>query len=281
MLKTFSFNGDVMYPVSSRKILCPVVFLFLLLQPLYAYTVLWDRSHGAFSSDYIPSTSSGFYQAMAMDLQDNDFSIQTTNTGFDQENFTDIDVAVVCAATSISVSYNTAEINALKSFVAGGGGLLLMCDVGNSVSVDLAGEFGFSFGSWISTTNPAGSLHITTANLSDHPVFDSVDAIHMYYALDMTVPGSAQSIAQATTSGGQQVDIAASFMHGSGRVIVLSDSSLWSVQSGANYDHYFQDDNQQFAISTFEHLVDTDYVPEPATLALLLVGAVLLRLRVK
>lgn len=267
--------------VLSRKALYFVAFWVLFLQPLYAYTVLWDTSHFVYTG-YDPSTPGGYYEPLSSDLADNGFTIQTSSTGFDSDaQLATSDVAVICAATSKYFDYNTAEINALTSFVNGGGGLLVMADY-DPLNIygyqSVLSAFGISLGSWISTTNPSGSLHVVTGELTDHPVFDGVDDIHMYNALEMTVSGSAQSIAQVTNSGGQQVDIIASLVYGQGRVIVLSDADIWSV---ATTNYYGLADNQQLAMNTFEHLVDTDYVPEPATLALLLVGAVLLRLRVK
>ena len=267
--------------VPSRKALYFVAFWVLLVQPLYAYTVLWDTSHFVYTG-YDPSTPGGYYESLSLDLANNGFDIQTSSTGFDSDTqLATSDVAVICAATSKYFDYNTAEINALTSFVDGGGGLLVMADY-DPFSIygyqSVLSAFDISLGSWIETTNPEGSLYVVTGELADHPVFDGVNGIHMYNALEMTVSGSVQSIAQATNSTGQQVDIVASLVYGQGRVIVLSDADIWSV---ATTDYYGLADNQQFAMNTFEHLVDTDYVPEPVTIVLMLVGMALLRQRVK
>ncbi len=61
---------------------------------------------------------------------------------------------------------------------------------------------------------------------------------------------------------------------GQGRVVVLGDSSLWTVSD--NWDYFHEADNAEFSLNTFEYLA----IPEPVTVLLLgLGGLVLLRKR--
>ncbi len=251
------------------KRFCVLILVFSSSCHLFAYNILWDTSHGAFTPDYIPSTSGGFYQSLSVDLQSNNFNIQTTSLGFDQEDFTGIDVAVINAATSKSDLYDTAEINALKSFVAGGGGLLVMADRDPFFLYSyqsVLGEFGVTLGSVIAPG-------LVVDDFSDHPVFSGIDSLSMYYAIQLNPSYPSQAIASYTADDTTST-FAVSLVHGQGRVLVLGDTDMWTVKTT---DYYHQAHNQQFAINTFEHLVDTEYIPEPATMILFAAGAIMLR----
>jgi len=255
----------------SVKFFCALFLVFLPSYRLFAYSALWDISHGAFTPDYIPSTSGGFYQDLAGDLQSNNFDVQTTSDGFDLADMAGVDVAVINAATSKSDLYDTAEIDALKSFVDGGGGLLVMADrdpyhVYSYQSVLSA--FGVTLGSVI-----APGLDVD--DFSDHPVFSDIDGLYMYYGIQLTPSSPSQEIA-GYTAGEETSILGVSLVYGQGRVLVLGDASMWSVTTT---DYYGQADNQQFAVNVFEHLVDTEYIPEPATVLLIAAGSVMLRRR--
>lgn len=242
------------------------VFVFLY-SPLQAYTVLWDISHGTPDSSYIPSASSGQWRYFVQTLNANDFDVTTISEGYSAANLDTADVAVVSNVTTVSSAFGSSEITALSSFVANGGGLLIMADTtGTSSNYEsIANIFGVSFGSFL-----ASPYEITTSNFSEHPVFEGVDEVYMYYAMELLDTGSAMPI--AWTPDGEHI-LATSSVYGKGRVVVLGDSNLWR-SNGA--DDFNKSDNPQFAVKTFVHLVDTDYVPEPATLLLLAAGSCIL-----
>ncbi len=241
------------------------VLLLLFVSPLhvFAYTVAWDISNDTFDA-YIPSTSEGRYQDLAVDLQTSGFDIQTVS-GFSAANLIGADVAVISAPTAAS-SYDTA---ALQSFVAGGGGLLIMADTNNYANYQAVAElFGISFADPFYTD-------YTGDQLTSHPVCDSVGSVYMYWGAGLDLSSVAAEAVVSVVDGADTIVLGASAVYGSGRVVVLSDSSLWaSYESyGTVYDYYGTASNQQFAENVFEYLV----VPEPATLLLFSAGVLLLR----
>lgn len=248
---------------------CFFVLFFLFMSPLhvFAYTVLWDISDDTYDV-YIPSTSGGRYQDLAVDLQGNGFAIQTVS-GFSTGNLAAADVAVISSPTAAS-SY---DVGLLQSFVAGGGGLLVMADYLNYTNyADVAGAFNISF------SNPYYKGY-TGDLVTAHPVCDGITSVEMYWGAGVDISaGSAEAIV-SVADGADTILLAASAVYGSGRVVVLSDSSLWaSYESGGNtYDYYGTPDNAQFAENVFDHLVDTTYIPEPATMLLVAAGAAMLR----
>lgn len=259
----------------SKLICCSVLLLCLLSLPsnLCAYTVLWDTSHGVANTSYVPHliSSSRYYYNFTGILDDSNFTIETSSAGFSDIALSGKDVAVINGYCAVSSSYGIDEMDALKQFVADGGGLLIMAEPGSYTRyANIASQFGVTFDSTVS------DFDITTDDLADHPVFDGVSDIDMYYAMGLSVSDSARAIAYAPDG---EV-LAASAVYGDGRVIVLGDSTLWLYHestTGINFDNLAQVDNEQLAVSVFEHLVDTTYVPEPATMLLMLGGAILLK----
>jgi hypothetical protein len=231
-------------------------------------TILWDISHGAFSPDYIPSTSGGYYEAFADSLAAAGHNIQTTDTGFTPATLASADIAVLCAATAKETDYSADEINALTSFVNSGGGLLIMGDYdpfNNYSYTNVAEAFNLSFGATFFTAP-------TTSNFVSHPVTDGISSVYMYYGLDIAPSGDAQGI---IFTEDDQLTLAATAIYGSGKVIAVSDSSLWSITSSEDY--FSVADNEQFAHNVFNYLGQP--IPEPATMLLLLSGSIILRRR--
>lgn len=235
----------------------------------FSYTVLWDTSHGiANSGQYQPS---GYYLTLTEHLGDNGFTTVTTNQGFLVDDPAGYDVIVVCLTSAFDSSYTNAEVERIVDFVDDGGGLLIMGDQQrfhpnpNENIQPVASQLGITFGPSDLTT-----LNIYTSDLTDHPIFDGIDEIFMYAARELSVSRPAFSIAQQEGTG---KTIASAAQYGQGRVVALGDCSLWS--SSYSWDYFHEADNPQFALNTFNYLA----VPEPATLLLLGLGAVLLRKR--
>ena len=240
-----------------------VLLLFVSPLHVFAYTVLWDISNDTFDV-YIPSTSQGRYQDLTVDLQTNGFEIQTVS-GFSSAGLIGADVAVISASTAAS-SYNTSM---LQSFVAGGGGLLIMANTNNYADYeDVAQLFGISF------TDPFYADY-TGDPLTSHPVCDNIDSVYFHWGAGLDVSGGSAEAVVSVVDGLDTVVLAASAVYGSGRVIVLSGSSLWTSYevAGITHDYYGTASNQQFAQNVFESLV----VPEPATMLLFAAGGFVLR----
>lgn len=228
------------------------------------YTVLWGTSHGVYTDPGGSHDTSGYYSKLSDHLTTNGFSVNTTGSVFNSTNLIGVDIAVVAVTSSFDSVYGASEIAALKTFVDGGGGLLIM---GENTAAPIANvnplalEFGITFG-------PAdlggGSLNIT--DLSSHHIFDGIDQVSLSGASELTLSGSAVEV--ATYGTGNKTAIAVSD-YGLGRVVAIGDSSLWKWGANSSFDQNFDlPENQQFALNTFEYLA----VPEPATLVILGIG---------
>ena len=253
-----------------------IFILFVLLTPMSAtsYTVLWDTSHevyvsSTFGGDGYQPSQDGYYHALSEHLGNNGFTVDITSQGFLTNDPTGYDVIVVCLTSAFYSSYTSAEVDRIVDFVDNGGGLLIMGDrqaAPNANIQPVASEFGITLG-----ISDLTSPEIYTTEHTDHPIFNGVNEIFMYAAAELSADTPALPTAwqEGTTNA-----IAAVAQYGQGRVVALGDCSMWSWVN--LYEERFNKaDNPQFAVSTFSFLA----VPEPTTLLLLGLGAVLLRKR--
>lgn len=242
------------------------VLLILAPSTVFSYSVLWDTSHGVAGADldgnggYQPS---GYYQTLVQHLGDNGFTVDTTSDGFLTDDPADYDVIVVCLASAYDSAYTTVEAECVADFVDDGGGLLIMGDLNPNTNIQpVADEFDITLG-----VSNLTLLELYISDFTGHPIFGEVDEIYMYAAGELTASSPASPVAWKEGTGEA---IAAVAEYGQGRVVALGDCSLWTKNEF--WDYFNKEDNPQFSLNTFNYLA----VPEPATIALLGIGGLIL-----
>jgi hypothetical protein len=233
--------------------------LFALTGQVSAKTVLWDASHGEYG--YVPSR---WFSALRYHIAGYGFNIHTTYNGFLVDDPRAYDIAVVCAGSSVYSAYTTAEAEKIEDFVANGGGLLIMGEMDHSYNEKLqpvASAFGVTLG-----VSEVG-LTVYTSDFACHPLFYGINEICFQSVGELSTSGNLEEVAWYE---GTDRALVVAGEYGLGRVVVLGDINIFSSfgDSGKYYDRV---DNRKFSVNTFE------YLPEPATLFLLGLGAMMLR----
>lgn len=222
------------------------------------YTVLWDTSHGVFL-DYQPS---GRFQPLVQNLASHGFSVDATSQGFLVDDPAGYNVIVVCLGSAWDSPYSSAEVTHITDFVHNGGGLLVMgenTDCPNANIQPIASAFGVSLGL---STIPDDTY---TSNLASHKIFEGVTEIYMKAAGEILASSPSSELAWQEATGKALV---AAGTYGDGRFVLFGDMNIFGESS-----FYDLADNRDFSINTFEYLA----TPEPSTLLLLGLGAVILR----
>lgn len=206
--------------------------------------ILWDLTHGVYL-DYEPS---GRYSSLVSLLHGLGFSVQTTDTGLDTVDLSQYDILVICLESAWYGAYTASEAAAIASFVAQGGGLLIMGENTSGPNGNInpvANAFGTTCG--ISFIWPF-DLYIT--DLATHPIFNKVSEIYYRSAGEITVFPPAELVASYEDYG-----VAAVAEVDDGKVVILGDSNCWDNM----YIGYA--DNQLFAENTFKWLTTIKKLP--------------------
>ena len=231
------------------------------LQQTSDYKVLWDISHGV----YLYYEPSAYFQLLVQNLASHGFSVDTTAQGFLVEDPASYEVIVVCGASSDDTSYTAAEVSRISNFVQSGGGLLIMgdnLDCPNANIEPVASIFGVSLA--LSDVEPYDTY---TGNLATHIIFENVGEIYMRAAGEISASTPSAEVAWQEGTGKGLVAVGT---YGNGRVVTLGDFNIFAEE-----EYYYNVDNRQFSINTFQYLA----VPEPATILLFSLGGLFLRRR--
>ena len=86
--------------------------------------ILWDTHHGVYFN-YYPN---GRYSTLRSLLVSKGHTVEVNASGILNLTLENYQVIVICLMSAWDSPYSTAEVSALKEFVAGGGGLLVMGD---------------------------------------------------------------------------------------------------------------------------------------------------------
>jgi hypothetical protein len=200
------------------------------------FFVLWDLSHGVYNA-YEPT---GQYSDLVTLLAANGFSVNTTTQGLVNVDFTGYSVIVIGLGSAFDSPYTPAEVARLQTFIAAGGGVLVMGD---------------NPGAWNANINPVAQAYGTTCGVGDvapfptattsfitHPIFTAVSAIHLQGAGE--VDGVTPSV-EAAFSAGNTPTVT---VHQSCGLVVVGDINF------ATNPYLFTQDNEVFAVNIFRWL---------------------------
>lgn len=204
--------------------------------------ILWDTHHGI----YLNYDPNGRYSTLRSLLVGKGHTIEVNDSGILNLTLENYQVIVVCLTSAWDSAYSTAEAIALKEFVAGGGGLLVMGD--NSYSpnenVNTVAEI---FGTTVGLTELFPSdLYIT--NLSNNYIFDGISEIYQRAAGELAGTRIFSDNAAWAAAGEAVAAIAGC---GLGKVILLGDTNtMENAYIGTS-------DNQLFSERVFDWLADS------------------------
>lgn len=218
------------------------------------------------------------YSEFADHLIDNGYIVSTINPGtaIDSDVLAPVDVLVICAPQN---SYSTAEIDAIETWVKGGGRLLLISEWGSlgAVTSTIASRFNVTLK--LDTIRDTDEnldptqdyrLYYDGANLLSHPITAGVTRVEIYGS-DGIVSEPAGEIPLIVTdldgtgtwddySPALGVSVMSAFdggTAGSGRLVVITDSNIWDSACDKDNDtviDFYDSDNEVLALNTIDWL---------------------------
>jgi len=180
--------------------------------------VLWD-----YTKDTDCDSLTRKYKRLYLLLKDNGFIIETLNEGpIDYAILANYDIFVLMDP---EIDFLPSEISAIQTWVATGGGLIILPDGGYSPTINtLLAPYG------VQVTGRAGGYGVTT-NFINHPITQGVSHIWINLAQEIKVTSPSATIAWtpeflpflATTDNGE--------------VVVLSESNIMDNEGLVEYDN--------------------------------------------
>lgn len=181
-----------------------------------AQNVAWDTTHGT----YLSYTAAGNFSSLAGQLTTAGFTVTDVTGGIDNANLSNVQVVVVSVTNSWNSAYTASEVTALKNFVRGGGGLLILCDEVNIAANANVAPVATAFG----VTCGADASSNSTTVWANHPIAAGVSTVTHGAAGALTAAAPA-SIVGRDAGGRNLVAVARS---GCGNVVVVGDIN-WAI----------------------------------------------------
>ena len=228
-------------------------------------TVVFDQSHSPYS--YLHSGLA----PLANFLMFNGYNIKYMSV-FDPGAFADADILVIFDG---STNYTATEISQIRSYVAGGGGLLLWGDwTTYGVQVDQIGqEFGLHLNTtgYLEDTNDynvySSCLVYDDANFASHPIMDGVHRIEVDRSTGFISIGSGTALIRTDNDNTSKwldgtpapnIPVFAATLYNMGRVVFLTDVNMAESDdpdSDGFWDLY-DSDNPIFVANVFTWLAE-------------------------
>ena len=158
--------------------------------------ILWDTTHGL-GGPYDPS---GLYSDLAGSLASTGNSITVTDQGVDNVDLSPFCVLVVSVGSAWLTPYTSSEVAAITTFVADGGGLLVLSDNDGTPSGPNLNPVTEAFGTTVAVSYPQPSdLYFT--DFAAHEIFTGVN--ELYYRASGEIEGVAPSVEVAWTDNAE------------------------------------------------------------------------------
>ena len=221
-----------------------------------ASNIYWDISHGV-RDDMRPA---GRYSVLVDHLAPRGYAFTEGTVPLNTAPLAGYDVLVIASQSCADVMFTAAELTAIGDYVHGGGGLLLMSEISGAAGTPKVQQVADLFGARVGLSRFSSS-DIRSTRIDAHPSVSGVSEIYLRYSSTVD-PGVLTTYAWNGTK-----PMLAAGTYGDGRVVLIADSDLFS-KAPARSSYLDRSDNRQLSVSTVDWLV-----PEPATLALLGLGA--------
>jgi len=200
------------------------------------YEILWDLTHGPYNS-YTPT---GQFSDMVDTLAVHGHGSSSTDAGVHNIDLSPYDVLVVGVLLAWDSAYTTAEVTAIESFVAGGGGLYIMGENGGCPNANI---------------NPVSQVFGTTCGVGDPydpHTFDGHDIFNDVTAMSFGAGGGLTVVFPASEVTWDYYGETLISLVGDCDIIVVGDGSFCSN------DYLALDDNKTFVLNAFLCLSGSD-----------------------
>ncbi|UCD50736.1 MAG: C10 family peptidase [Phycisphaerales bacterium] len=201
--------------------------------------VLWDLYHGVCNDGYLPSEGYGDLLEL---LEPRGYNVSTTTLGVQSEDLSAYDILVIGEGTAWDSSYSSAEVATIRTFVEGGGGLLIMGDHPRCPNHlrRVAMDYGF-----VPAVDEAWEGDVYVTDFSSHVIFDGCSELYLRVAGHIGfTPGRGTIEAWDDDRHG----VVGTAFAGAGRVVITADCDF------CRESYISHSDNKTFSTNVFDWL---------------------------